>query len=197
MEKAYLVDILKDTIEKKFGRKLRTPADYNALSLSIVKDVKENISLSTLKRIWKYVKSTHTPSENTLSILSRFIGFSDWDSFCEAVNKKTEYLSESIFLVGDAISINMLMPGDEIEFSWVPDRYCRVVYLGSGSFRILEARNSKIRVGDTFCTGLFSEGNPLYMTNLQHEGNTAPKNYVAGMRNGIKNLKLKKRSIVG
>ena len=163
MEKAYLVDILKDTIEKKFGRKLRTPADYNALSLSIVKDVKENISLSTLKRIWKYVKSTHTPSENTLSI----------------------------------ISINMLMPGDEIEFSWVPDRYCRVVYLGSGSFRILEARNSKIRVGDTFCTGLFSEGNPLYMTNLQHEGSTAPKNYVAGMRNGIKNLKLKKRSIVG
>lgn len=78
----------------------------------------------------------------------------------------------------------------------VPDRYCRVVYLGSGSFRILEARNSKIKVGDTFCTGLFSEGNPLYMTNLQHEGNTAPKNYVAGMRNGIKNLKLKKRSII-
>lgn len=39
----------------------------------------------------------------------------------------------------------------------------------------------------------FCEGNPLYMTNLQQGNGKVPKNYVAGMRNGIRNVKLSKK----
>ncbi len=185
-----IIDILKGKIEHKIGHKLKTPTDFNLLSLAIAKEQGETVSVSTIKRIWGYVESQHQPGNAVLSILSRFAGYADWDSFRASSEGSG---NESGFLVGNNISIDSLQPGDEIEFTWLPDRYCRVSYMGAGHFKVVEARNGRIKVGDTFCTGLFCEANPLYMTNLQQGNGKEPKNYVAGMRNGIRNVKLNKR----
>lgn len=185
-----LTDILKGKIEHKIGHKLKTPTDFNLLSLVIDKGQGETVSVSTIKRIWGYVESRHLQGNAVLSILSRFVGYADWDDFVAyAANGN----NESGFLAGNNISINSLRSGDEIEFTWLPDRFCRVSYMGTGHFKVVEARNGRIKEGDTFCTGLFCEGNPLYMTNLQQGNRKVPKNYVAGMRNGIRNVKLSKK----
>jgi hypothetical protein len=57
--------------------------------------------------------------------------------------------------------------------------------LGDGVFTIVEAANTKLSVGDTFRCDLFIEGEPLYMSQLVHEGRP-PMVYVVGKVNGIR-----------
>ena len=52
------VDLLKQAIEKKIGRTLRTPADFDFLILRMEEEGADTLSLSTLKRIWNYVPAS-------------------------------------------------------------------------------------------------------------------------------------------
>ena len=49
----------------------------------------------------------------------------------------------------------------------------------------MEAENTKLSVGDTFMCDIFIDGEPLYLSNLVHEGRP-PMVYVAGKKDGIR-----------
>lgn len=70
-------------IEKKtnFGEsKSWTNRDFENLSLLIEKETKVNVSVSTLKRIWKGEYDS-IPQKATLNALANFIGFENWLSY--------------------------------------------------------------------------------------------------------------------
>ena len=69
-ELAYLLE----EVEKKYGRRIATTTDFEALSVVIEHQVGEMLSSSTLKRLWGYVSLSPTPRVATLDILSRFVG---------------------------------------------------------------------------------------------------------------------------
>lgn len=73
---------LKREIGLKFGRTIESAADFDMLSITIQQATSETISPSTLKRIFGYVKSDAAPSATTLSILSRYVGYTGWSDFC-------------------------------------------------------------------------------------------------------------------
>lgn len=56
--------------------------------------------------------------------------------------------------------------------------------MGNSRFEVTESINSKLSVGDTFSCNLFIQNEPLYLSNLIHEGYTS-LNYVAGENNGV------------
>lgn len=76
------IENLKREIGLKFGRTIESAADFDALSISIRDITSETISPSTLKRIFGYVKYDAEPSATTLSILSRYVGYTGWSDFC-------------------------------------------------------------------------------------------------------------------
>lgn len=76
------IENLKREIELKFGRTIESAADFDMLSIAIQQTTSETISPSTLKRIFGYVKSDAAPSATTLSILSRYAGYTGWSDFC-------------------------------------------------------------------------------------------------------------------
>ena len=76
------IENLKREIGLKFGRTIESAADFDALSISIRDSTSETISPSTLKRIFGYVKYDAEPSATTLSILSRYVGYTGWSDFC-------------------------------------------------------------------------------------------------------------------
>ena len=76
------IENLKREVGLKFGRTIESAADFDSLSISIRESISETISPSTLKRIFGYVKYDAEPSATTLSILSRYAGYTGWSDFC-------------------------------------------------------------------------------------------------------------------
>lgn len=187
MMKNEKIETLKGMVEERAGRKLKTPTDFNFLLGEINRTTKELLSLSTLKRIWEYVPSDHQPSASTLSILSRYAGFTGWDDFSNSF--ECGMLDDSEFLFDKQVVPGKLKEGDEVELRWEPNRRCRVVYIGDEHFRVLEAENSKLEPGDTFQATLFCLHHPLFLTDLRREG-CRPRTYVAAKRKGITELRV-------
>ena len=81
IQKQY-IDRLKAAIEVLVDRKMRTPKDFDFLSEQIFEKVHQNISPTTLKRLWGYLSEPRVPRSSTLNILSQFVGNDSWDAFC-------------------------------------------------------------------------------------------------------------------
>lgn len=78
-----MLQVLKTEVEVKFGRKIAYQKDCNALSNNILEIQKEYISPATLRRVFGFLTTNSNSSRVTLDILSRYVGFADWEDFCQ------------------------------------------------------------------------------------------------------------------
>jgi hypothetical protein len=76
-------DLLIILIEKKYGKKIGTFSIINDFAESLEKEHQLFISVSTLRRFFKTVKSTSQPSKKTLNALSNYLGFESYSKFVE------------------------------------------------------------------------------------------------------------------
>ena len=137
---------LKQQIEESLGRKMKTSADFTFLSGAIWERTHENLSASTLKRIWGYVDGPDKTRNSTLIILSKFLGFKDWDGFMEHIGQD----NGSDQVKNLHIKTDDLTVGDLVSVSWKPNRHCIFRYLGDYRFIVEQTENSKLKVGNTF-----------------------------------------------
>ena len=171
-------------IEQMMGRPIQSPKDFDQLRDNIYSRLRVNISSHTLKRLWGYLDSPSEPRRGTLDVLARFIGYSDYAAYVAAAS--TEGGQSSSPVISRHINVQqMLAENDELILTWAPDRRCRVRYLGSLQFQVVESANTRLQPGDYFQCNLIIEGEPLYLSNLLQPGRLAT-NYVCGKRGGIR-----------
>ena len=180
---------LKKEIEIKFGRQLMTPVDFDELYLSIKKNVTAPVSVSSLKRLWGYVKYDHNPRRHLLNSLSQYLGYNDWIDFMNSdkISDTSGFLNENV------IESDKLKPGVILEVGWAPNRVCELSYLGGGMYEVVKAENSKIIEGDKFICHIFALGEPMMCATLIRNGRLLAEGYVAAGRRGLNALKIKKR----
>lgn len=171
---------LKKQVENRLKRKMKTPNDFIFLSGVVWERTHETISPTTLKRLWGYIDGADQTRSSTLDILSRSLGFQDWDDFLGNIDRS----SVSDPVLSPHISADELNVGDRVSVSWKPDRRCVFRYLGDSRFIVEMAENSKLKVGDTFSASLFILHEPLYLNNLV-QGNNPPVAFVVGNRDGL------------
>ncbi|MBO4340530.1 MAG: hypothetical protein J5835_03770 [Bacteroidales bacterium] len=171
---------LKKQVEARLDRKMKTPKDFSFLRSSIWENNHEIISATTLKRLWGYIKGADEMRISTLDILSRFLGFNDWEGFLLNLDQSDGSSPIRSF----HISIDELEPGDRVFVSWKPDRRCTFRYMGNSEFTVEKAENSKLAEGDTFSATLFILNEPLYLNNFVH-GSNPPVPFVVGNRDGL------------
>lgn len=176
---------LKKQIEERLKRKMKTPNDFIFLSGVIWERTHETISATTLKRLWGYIDGADETRSSTLDILSRSLGFLDWEDFLAHIDKNTG--SDPVF--SRHISVDELAIDDSVFVSWKPNRRCTFRYLGDARFVVEKAENSKLQVGDTFSATLFILHEPLYINSLI-QGNNAPIPFVVGNKDGLCELEL-------
>lgn len=179
---------LRRLIEEVTGRKMRTPKDFDLLALRIYDRTRMQLSVSTLKRFWGYVaKEDAGRGElrlSTLNIMANYVGYVSYDAFChredvdEAADSSNPYYGKRTLAAAD---INV---GDVVDLMWAPNRLVRIRYSGNNVFAVIESRNSKLSVGDTFNCSFFVEHLPLTLINLIHDGQP-PCTYVCGKVGGI------------
>lgn len=173
---------LRMDIEKELQRRIKTPYDFEFLTGVVWERLHEHISPTTLKRLWGYIDGADTTRRSTLCLLSRFLGYEDWEAYMAALTNRTDVESE--VFAGEGLSIDDLRAGDKIEATWLPNRRCVFQYEGDAHFLVTEAENAKLQVGDRFETACFILGKPLYIDRL-FRGDEPPTAYVAGAKNGL------------
>ncbi len=178
---------LRQDMEREVKRKIRTPYDFEFLAGVIWERLHENISPTTLKRLWGYIDGADTTRRTTLCLLSQFLGYADWETYLHALALRSEV--ESNAFEGEGIRTEELTNGDRIEVTWLPNRRCIFRYEGGLHFYVEMAENSKLQQGDRFDAACFLIGQPMYLDNLLRKG-YAPVSYVAGSRNGLVSAKI-------
>jgi hypothetical protein len=176
------IALLKEKIEVALAKRMKVPADFDFLSGAIWDRIHEGVSASTLKRIWGYVGKDIVARESTLDILSRFLNYKNWDDFVKNVNVSEE--RQSAIVLASFVRTQDLLVSQKIEVGWKPNRRCVFEYLGGLQYKILVSENSQLRVGDTFCCGIFVHDEAVILDNLVQDG-AAPVRYVIGSKDGI------------
>lgn len=183
------INKLRKEVEIKFGRKIINPSDFDALYLAIKRETRKEISVSTLKRLWGYVKYDSKPRVEILSILSRYLGFTDWQDFLNS--DRISDISE--FLNQDIIESKDLESGDILHLNWAPNRICKLKYLNDATFIVIEAENSKIQKDDVIRCNIFVKGEPMLCSSIQRNDKIIAECYVAARRRGIQTINLIKK----
>jgi len=178
--------LLRSMVEESVSRKIKTPADFQFLTGVIQERCKETLAVSTLKRLWGYVDGYDTTRFSTLSILSRCVGFRDWDDFLANHNRTGE---SSQPVIGRALFASEIPENKKVKLTWAPDRRVTLQNNGSESFTVLESENSKLKPGDTFHCSCFIIGEPLYLDQFIRDNNP-PALFVIGNKGGITNVEL-------
>lgn len=179
--KPEIVELL-SIVEKKYKKNLQTTTDFEEFSYHLKTVLGEHISTSTLKRLWGYVNDQHAPRQSTLDILSRYINHNNFNEFCHWLKSSDTY--NSSFFSTKQILTKDLIPGEEIEIGWSPNRYLRLQYTGNGLFLITKALQSKLQKGDIFEVSAFLLGQPLSLPYIIRDGQrTSP--FIAGRNGGL------------
>lgn len=183
-EETQWYETLRMTVEQSIHRKMITQADFDFLVDVVYARTHELLSATTLKRLWGKVQSDYAPSARTLNTLAQFLGYSDFDGFCQHqpmgdIPPSNPVLSEHLDVEKN---VNI---GDEITLYWAPGRVCHIRYLGDLQFEVTASEMTRLQPGDTFSCNVFINGEPLYLKNLCQPGRP-PFNYVCGMKGGIR-----------
>lgn len=178
----YIINLRK-SVEYTIGRKIRTPKDFDFLSQTIYNKLHFYISSTTLKRIWGYLKERTDTRVAILDALSRFVGYRDWDNFCQDFTEIEDSVQELV-IVKDTLYSKSLQDGQMLDIYWYPNRTCRLQYIGKELFKVIESTSKRLSKGDTFQCGLFIEGEPLYLTCFLHRENP-PVVFVLGRKSGV------------
>lgn len=182
------IEDIKKECEKVLGKSMVTPTNFDELSLHIKKSTGRNVSVSTLKRIWGYVDYPHKPSNEILSILSVYVGYSDWHDFIKAGS----VTDSSDFIGADIVKTSELTRGSHLQIRWKPDRFCILEYRGESEFKVIESQNSKLNEGDIFSCSVIAKGEPLICHEVRREGKLFSEGYVAGKTDGIISIQIMK-----
>lgn len=178
-------DALKQAVEKVCARKMCTPRDFDFLAMYVADVTGTHVSSTTLKRFWGYLDrdKEHTPRLFTLDLLSTFVGYKDWETYCQQSSENVVMSSD--FIKSPSLYAESLTVGNNVKLLWKPDRCVTIRYAGEDKFEVVESLNSKLQAGDRFCCSCFIEGATLCLSRLVRNGEILG-GYMCGNDDGIK-----------
>lgn len=174
-------------VELRYGKAVETPYDFVCLRESIQRETGEYISVSTLKRLWGYVKNSGGVRPSTLDVLARYVESYNFNDFicCMDASK----YQDSVYFAGAVVRSSDLSSGDNVILEWNPDRRVMLVYLGDNVFEVTDSGTSKLNAGDHFTACAFIQGEPLYLAEVIRHGSPVSA-YIAGRRGGLTRVEI-------
>jgi hypothetical protein len=161
-----LSELVRKLLEERAGMRIRYSRDCDILSAKIFSECRCSISGSTLRRLLGFTKGTKEPRLYTLDVLANYLGFSTWDDMLieltngEKPEKKT--LTE--------LKTGALKPGERFRYTYKPSAVVEIEYIGKSKFKVLNAENSKLVVGDIFKAKIVSLHHPLIVLEVERDG---------------------------
>lgn len=174
---------LKADVLNKFGRSVESQKDVEDLREAIFRETKSELSSFTIRRFFGIIEYKNNHRASSLAIFARYVGYMGWSDFCDKIQIDSGFVSENHIYSSD------LQLFDVVEFSWMPNRICRVKYLGDSKFEVIYVESAKLEEGDTFYAEDFMQGNPLICTKVMRK-NQNLHTYIAGQHNGLSSVRI-------
>lgn len=190
MEKNIALEILVELTNTNLGYVPSTPAEFNDLSRMIEAKTGRSISLSSIKRIWGYVRYEGFPSVSTLNNLAQYNGYKDWDTFM--IGHLSAGESDSAFLEESMVCAEDLTAGDRLMLEWGEGKSCEIEYLDAMRFRVNHSHNIKLEPGDTLTIRTLSLGHPLYVSDIRRGDMYLPA-YIGAKKGGLTKIIFRSR----
>jgi len=184
-----LLSILKETVALKFGHTPGTPSDFDELALDIQLCTGRTIGVSTLKRLWGYVRSDIGTTFSTLSLISRYVGYNDWDAFCRA---KAGIISDddSDFCSDNLINCSSLPIGETLALRWNRNKLLVIRKIEHPErFEVLHSENVKLAIHDVADISCLAIKRP-FMAGHCMRGYKLLGSYTAARREGITSIEV-------
>lgn len=180
------LDLLLQIVSQTVGFTPRTPNDFINLASAILDKTGRTIGLSTLKRLWGYVKDQTGTTYSTLTLLSRYIGYQDWDSFCYFASLITD--DNSGFSTDNIIESRLLENGTTLSLVLGLNKRCTITKTEyPDKFEVIQAENIKLHQGDTIRVSCMALGRPFFATDCRR-GASPLGNYTGANAEGIKEI---------
>ena len=176
------ITLLRQLVEESADHRIETSNDFIFLSGEIRGRLNENLSVSTLKRLWGYVDGYASVRPSTLDILARFVGFPDWETFVSDYCEQ-DSVQSSHRVKGETLYAENLPVGAIVEFTWNPNRRCVAAFQGDQRFVVLTSENAKLKQGDVFLCDRFTLHEPLFVHIPEPSGENAL--FVMGKKGGL------------
>ena len=186
MEKEKALEVIIQMSNCTLGFVPSTPAEFNELSALIYRKTQVDLSISSIKRLWGYVKYNSFPSKSTLNTLARFNGFKDWEAFLSEIST-TDSGESSAFLKDSLINASSLTIGDKLTVKWGRGKECTLEYISYLRFKVINARNIKLQPSDTVTVHTICIGLPIFVSNIQREDAIIPL-YIGAKNGGVKSI---------
>ena len=185
MEKNNALEALVDITNNNLGYVPSTPSEFNELSLLIQKKTGRSLSLSSIKRIWGYVKYEGFPSVTTLNTLAQYNEFKDWESFM--IQSLGNSADDSGFIEESVVNADSLKCGDRLSLGWGSDKSCEIECIGHMRFRVNASKNIKLQAGDKFTLHTLCIGHPLYVCDIERGDARVPA-YIGAKKGGVASI---------
>ncbi len=166
-----LSELIKKQIELKANMKIRYSSDCDILAEKIFTECRFNISASTLRRLFGFVKGTKTVRIQTLDAISNYLGCSTWDELIQPLNKESKVTTQII----TEIKANKIKVGDKYQYTYKPEAEIIVEYIGKSYFKVISAKNSPLKNDDLFKVGTLALHHPLFISEIERNGETIEK----------------------
>lgn len=190
MGKSDALEALVRITNENLGYEPTTPSEFNDLLMRIQKTTGHTLSLSSIKRLWGYVKYNGEFSSTTLNILARFNGMKDWESFKRSVEKEVPVTNDddSGFHSDSMIDTGRYRPGDRLELSWDGGKGCEAVCVEHMRFRIVKSANIKLKEGDIVTFHTLCIGHPVHVSDIFRD-DMLFTSYVGAKRGGLQSIR--------
>lgn len=178
------IDLLIEAVEETFGRKPKSPTDFNQLSAAIADSGPYSIGNTTLKRLWGYIGNPNKPTYSTLTVLARYAGYRDWDSFCFNMRNHID----SGFTADGVIMTAEEPIGVTLRVEWGGRKWCEIKKIDQPSeFEVLASHNIKILPGDLVHISAIAVGERFIATDCKRSGRTLGS-YIGARGSGIERI---------
>lgn len=172
-------------INKEFGRDVRYSSDAEELAVAIHAKTGERLSVNTIKRLLGMLDENRAPRLSTLDIIAKYLDFNTWGELC-----KTTTVCDSFFGGCDEVDARSLSEGDNVVFTYNPDRRVVCVCLAEKcQFRVTYSMNSKLCEDDIITVEHFIVNYPLLVTDVLRNGVSLGR-YTAGKVYGLTSVKV-------
>lgn len=177
---------VKKKIEEKAGITIRYPKDCEVLAMRISRQCGCNVSSSTLKRLFGFVKGTQEPRMYTLDIIANFLDYHCWD---ELVEYLVDFKKASNRI--EQVDCRALKPGSVFRIHLGAVSTTEITYCEKFQFEVIQQTKTELLPGDIIHLKKIQLDLPVLIIALERQG-VKTTNIILGKVTGVtKIIKIK------
>lgn len=161
--------MIKNKIQERYKQEVKYAKQAEALAAHINQTCKCNISASTIKRLWGFIKGKDfQPRIWTLDIIAEYIGYKCWEELQDDLaGNKTKKNSRI-----ESVECSLLKPGKSLSITFGKNAFLTIEHIGKCWFVVIDECKTSLLKGDEIQLNKVTLHLPIHISKIKRQGTT-------------------------